>query len=211
MATLKEKIKQSEFLSKLSIWLLTPPNDPRPRWWVRNFVTPFYHKFGKGSKVRSLARLDVFPYNKFTLGNNSIIEFNAIINNGVGDVYIGNDCIIGIGSTVIGPVFIGNHVMIAQHVVLSGLNHDYQDISRPIKSQGVTKLLIHIGDETWIGANSIITAGVTIGKHCIIAGGSVVTRDVPDYTVVAGNPARILKQYNFQTSSWEKYIASHKD
>jgi len=206
-SSIKERIKESEFLSKLAIWMLTPPNDPRPRWWVRNLLTPFYHHFGKGAKVRSNARLDIFPYNEFRLGEKSIVEINAIINNGVGNVLIGNDCIVGMSSTIIGPATIGNHVMIAQHVVLSGLNHDYQDINLPIKSQGVSKLPIFIGDETWIGANSIITAGVTIGKHCVVAGGSVVTRDVPDYTVVAGNPARILKQYDFTNHKWEKYIA----
>jgi acetyltransferase-like isoleucine patch superfamily enzyme len=50
----------------------------------------------------------------------------------------------------------------------------------------------------------VITAGVTIGKHCVVAAGSVVTKDVPDYTVVGGNPARILRQYNFSTQAWER-------
>jgi len=145
------------------------------------------------------------PFRDFKVGNDTVIEDFTTINNGVGDVIIGDRTRIGIGSTVIGPVIVGNDVRLAQNVVLSGLNHNYEEIDKPISKQGVTTAPIHIGDESWIGANAVVVAGTRIGKHCIVAGGSVVTKDTPDYTVVAGNPARIIKQYNSKTESRKKY------
>ena len=94
--------------------------------------------------------------------------------------------------------------MFAQNIVASGLNHVYEDINVPIADQHVYTSLITIEDEVWIGANAVITAGVTIGKHSVVAAGSVVTKDVPPYSIVAGNPARLLKQYNKETGEWER-------
>jgi len=140
----------------------------------------------------------------FYLGERSVIEDFATINNGVGDVIIGSDSMIGLGCTIIGPVSIGNSVILAQNVVVSGLNHNYQDITLPISKQGVFTDSITIDHEAWIGANTSIIPGVKIGKHAVVAAGSVVTRDVPDFCVVAGNPARIIKQYNPSANEWKK-------
>lgn len=148
--------------------------------------------------------MDLLPFRTFQLGGGSIIEAFSVINNGMGEVLIGENSTVGIGNVVIGPVHIGNNVIIAQHVVLSGLNHGFQDIGVAIKDQACTTGLIRVMDDSWIGANAVVTAGVTIGKHAVVAGGSVVTKDVPDYTVVAGNPARIIKQYNPLAGKWEK-------
>ena len=63
---------------------------------------------------------------------------------------------------------------------------------------------IIIEDDVWIGGNSCINQGITIGTHCVIASGSVVTKSVPSYSVVGGNPARILKQYDFEKKEWVK-------
>jgi len=145
------------------------------------------------------------PFRDFKVGNDTVIEDFATINNGVGDVIIGDRTRIGIGSTVIGPVIVGNDVRLAQNVVLSGLNHNYEEVDKPISKQGVTTMPIHIGDESWIGANTVIVAGTSIGKHCIVAGGSVVTKDTPPYSVVAGNPARVIKIYNDITGNWERF------
>ncbi|HEY0895880.1 MAG TPA: DapH/DapD/GlmU-related protein, partial [Sphingobacteriaceae bacterium] len=61
-----------------------------------------------------------------------------------------------------------------------------------------------ISDNVWVGANAVITPGVTIGKHVVIGAGSVVTHDIPDYSVAVGIPARVVKKYNFDLKSWEK-------
>ena len=65
---------------------------------------------------------------------------------------------------------------------------------------------IIINDGVWIGMNSIILPGVTIGKKAVVAAGSVVTKNVPDYCIVAGNPATIKKIYNSKSNKWEKYV-----
>jgi len=117
-------------------------------------------------------------------------------------VIIGNDSLIGMGNVLIGPVSIGNNVILAQNVVMSGLNHEYRDVSTPVHQQKVTTAPITIGDDCWIAANSVITAGVTIGKHCVIAAGSVVTKDVPPFTIAAGNPAKPIKRYDEALKEW---------
>lgn len=198
------KIKSNPALKQFALKLLIPANDHRPRLWVRLFLNPFKHKRGKGAIVRWKTRLDVFPFNNFTLGSKSVIEDFSTINNGVGDVIIGDRTIIGLGNTVIGPVQVGNDVMFAQNVVVSGMNHGYEDILLPpSKQKDICKQII-IEDEVWIGANSVITAGITIGKHSIIGAGSVVTKDIPPFCIAVGNPAKVIKKYNSHNSAWEK-------
>ncbi len=202
MSSIKEKIKRHERLKHFIHWLIIPPRQARPRKWVSWFFNPFFHSRGKGSIIRSNTRMDVLPFNRFILGNNSTIEDFCTINNGVGDVVIGNETRIGMGNVIIGPVTVGNFVIFAQNIVASGLNHGYEDVSLPIDKQKVTTAPIFIEDECWIGANAVITAGVTIGKHSVIAAGAVVTKDIPPYSVAVGNPARIIKQYNFEKKEW---------
>ncbi|MDZ7740890.1 MAG: acyltransferase [Bacteroidota bacterium] len=202
--SIKEKIKSNPRLKKFAIWALTPKNQPRPRLWVRWFYNPLIHKRGRGSCIRRRTRIDVLPWNDFRLGRNSTIEDFSTINNGVGDVIIGDRTRIGLSNTLIGPVEIGNDIMFAQNIVVSGLNHSYEDINMSIHDQAVTTSKIVVEDESWIGANAVITAGVRIGKHSVVAAGSVVTRDVPPYSIVAGSPARLIKQYNFESGKWEK-------
>lgn len=203
---LKDSIKQSTSLKKFVHWALVPSGQARPRLWVQWFVNPFYHKKGKGAKIRRRTRMDVLPWNRFELGRNSTVEDFTTINNGVGHVIIGDNTRIGLGNTLIGPVSIANDVRLAQNVVLSGLNHNYEDVTRPIHEQGVSTSQIRIEEASWIGANVTIVAGVTVGRHCIIAGGSVVTKDIPPFSVAVGNPARVIKQYNHLTGAWESVV-----
>lgn len=148
--------------------------------------------------------MDVLPFNKFILGDNSVIEDFSTVNNGVGDVIIGHNSLVGMGNVIIGPVAIGNNVILAQNIVASGLNHEYRDVAMPVHLQKVTTAPITIEDDCWIAANVVITAGVTIGKHCVIAAGSVVTKDVPPFSVAAGNPARVIKRYDATKNEWVK-------
>ena len=198
------QIKQHDRLKKLVHWMIVIPNQARPRLWVKWFVNPFLHEKGKRACLRRRTRLDVVPWNKFKLGSESTIEDFTAINNGVGDVIIGDRTRIGLSNTVIGPAHIGNDVRLAQNVVLSGLNHNYEAVDSPIHEQGVSTSPIVIEDESWIGANAVIVPGVTVGKHSIVAAGSVVTKNVPPYSVVAGNPARVIKQYDSQSQTWIK-------
>lgn len=202
--SLKEKIKTNKRLKRFVHWMLIPSYQAKPRKWVRWFVNPFYHKKGKHTVIRRSSRMDVVPFNRFEIDDYSTIEDFCTINNGVGDVIIGKQTRIGMSNVLIGPVSIGNNVIFAQNIVVSGLNHSYEDVHLPISKQKVSTSLIKIEDECWIGANVVITAGVTINRHSIIAAGSVVTKDIPPYSVAAGSPAKVIKQYDFEKEQWMK-------
>lgn len=197
-------VKSNPKLKKFVHWCLIPKHQARPRLWVKWFVNPFFHKKGRGTTICKCTRIDVLPFQTFNLGDYSTVEDFATINNGVGAVNIGNNSRIGIGNVIIGPVTIGNNVILAQNIVMSGLNHNYTDVETPIYLQGETLATITIMDDCWIGANAVITAGVTLGKHCVVAGGAVVTKDIPPFSIAVGNPARVIKKYNFETKVWEK-------
>ena len=205
MSFLRNKINTSPGFKRFAHRLLVPKDDYRPRWWVRKIFNPlFVFKKGKGASIRSTARMDILPKYLLYLGKSAIIEEYSVVNNILGDVVIGDNALIGLRCTVIGPVEIGNDVLLAQNIVLSGQNHGYEDITISIREQKSITGKITIKDRAWIGANAVVVAGVTIGKHSIVAAGSVVTKDVPDFTIVGGNPAKILKQYNSNTKEWER-------
>ena len=202
--SLSSLIQTNPTLKSVARWALISPNQYRPRLWVRILINPFKHHRGKGSIIRYRTKMDLFPYKHFSLGDYSVIEDFTTVNNGVGDVIIGNRSFIGVSNVIIGPVDIADHVMTAQNVVISGMNHSYEDIQVPPTMQKVTTSQIKISENVWIGANAVITAGVNIGRHSIIGAGSVVTKDVPEYCVAVGNPARVIKKYNSDTGVWEK-------
>ena len=117
------------------------------------------------------------------------------------NVRIGEGCRIGCSF----EITIEDNVLFAPNVHISDRDHDYSDVTKPINEQPiVTKGAVRIGEGSWLGLGCQIYSGVTIGKHCVVGGGSIVTHSVPDFCVVAGNPARIIKRYNKETSLWEK-------
>lgn len=183
--------------------LLIHPIKTRPRLWLRccRFL---YLKRGKGSVIYHNVRKDLVPFNEFYLGSYSVIESFSVLNNMVGHIRIGSHSRIGLGNTLIGPVNIGNHVNLAQGVVISGLNHNYEDPQQTIISQGIITSPITIEDDVWIGANAVLLAGIHVGCHSVIAAGSIVTRNVPSYSIVAGNPAYVIKYYDSKTQQWVK-------
>jgi acetyltransferase-like isoleucine patch superfamily enzyme len=193
----KEKLRQSlKANPRLKKWLdyvIMNQRDVRPRWYIR-LLAPIYQHRGKGSKIYHSVRMDTPPYRKFSLGKRSVIESFCCINNAVGDVIIGDDTRIGIHNTIIGPITIGNHVNLAQGITVTALNHNFKDTSRRIDEQGFSTKPIVIEDDVWIGANAVILPGVTIGKHVVVAAGAVVTKDVPDNTIVGGVPAKEIKK-----------------
>ncbi len=196
-----EQIKQKPKLRRLVIWLMTPEKRPRPRLWLR-LLRPLLHPAGGGTKILQSARLDIFPWKRFSVGRDVLIEDYTVINNGAGDVVLGNGVRIGIGSVVIGPVTFGDRVGLGQHVFVSGFNHGYADGSRDSNTQELVRKPVEIGAESHIGANSVVVAGVRIGTRCQIGAGSVVTKNIPDYSVAVGNPARVVKQYDFEQKAW---------
>ena len=199
-----DKIKDNPRLKKFVIGLISPHKHPRPRLWVRWSVNPFVHKKGRGALIRRHARLDVFPWRRFEVGRDALIEDYAVVNNGAGDVLIGDAARIGSVSVVFGPVRMGDRAGLGQHVFISGFNHGYADGTRDSNEQELVRKEVVIGRESHIGANSVVVAGVTIGERCQIGAGSVVTKDIPAYSVAVGNPARVIKRYDPEKQTWVK-------
>jgi acetyltransferase-like isoleucine patch superfamily enzyme len=190
---IRNRMKDSPKLKRLLDWLIMNQRDARPRWYVR-LLAPFYQHRGKGSKIYRSVRMDTPPYRRFSLGERSVVESFSCINNAVGDVLIGDHTRIGLHNTIIGPVSIGSYVNLAQGITVTALNHNFDNLTTRIDQQGVSTKPVIIGDDVWIGANAVILPGVTIGRHCVVAAGAVVTKDVPDNTIVAGVPAKIIKR-----------------
>lgn len=134
----------------------------------------------------------------------------VVYNNGVAynpKIIIGDGTWIGKHSSLaaIDRVDIGKNVLFAGYVHITDHGHGYEDINMPISRQRlISKGPVIIEDQCWLGFSCEILSGVHIGRHSIVAARAVVTKDVPPYSIVAGNPAKVVKQYNFETKQWEK-------
>lgn len=134
---------------------------------------------GAESMVMKNAILHVYnfrnlPHSHITIGRRSLIGESCILR-GQGGITIGDD------------VYLGTLVQIL------AVNHVFSDTTRPISAQGITAQGISIGDGSWIGSGAIILDGVRIGKNVVIGAGAVVTKDIPDYCIAVGNPARVVR------------------
>lgn len=133
-----------------------------------------------------------------TIGKGTNIHPTAIIREGE-YVTIGEHCLINhnnviqAGKSENGRITIGNYVHTGTNVVMLGFNHGFYTREVPTKEQDYLDAPITIGNDVWIGTGAVILAGVTIGNGAIIAAGAVVNRDVPDYAIVGGVPAKVIK------------------
>lgn len=136
-------------------------------------------EIGDGTLIMHHAELHVYnfrnmPHSGIWVGRNSLIgEYNVIRGQG--------------------GVTIGDRVYFAPLVQVLAVNHVYDDPNRPFIEQGITAQGIVIEDDVWVGAGAIITDGVRVGHGAVIGAGAVVTRDVPPHTLVAGVPARVVR------------------
>lgn len=189
----RERFNRNPKWKKFLDWVIMNQVETRPRWFIR-LLAPLYQHRGKHSVIHHSARMDTPPYRKFSLGDYSVIESYACINNAVGNVMIGDHTRIGLHNTIIGPVTIGSHVNLAQGITVTALNHNFENSKKRIDEQGVSTSAVVIEDDIWIGANAVVLPGVTIGHHSVVAAGAVVTKDVPPHSLVAGVPAKVIKQ-----------------
>jgi acetyltransferase-like isoleucine patch superfamily enzyme len=177
----EERAEQSEIQRKLEI-------DCKAVFGVDCFISPF---------------AIVFP-EQLRMGDRSYIAAGAIVRDK--SIVMGADCTVNSYAVVTGNVVIGDGVRIASHASIYGFNHGYESTDNPIFRQPIVSKGIEIGDDVWIGANAVIVDGVKVGAHSIIAGGAVVTRDVPPYSIVGGSPAKVIRNRleNPETGSVEK-------
>lgn len=158
------------------LFIRNTPEDWRPYalffpWLRKVFVSSYLSSCGKNLRVKSGA--EISPRAK--VGDNSELGTRCLIQS---------------------DVEIGSNVIMGPDVKIYCRNHNYNRLDIPIQKQGKTTRKTIIGNDVWIGANVLITAGVKVGDHAILAGGAVVTKDVPSYAIVGGNPAKVIKFRN---------------
>jgi acetyltransferase-like isoleucine patch superfamily enzyme len=146
----------------------------------------------------SILRANTDSNAALTIGNGSSIKENVLINTNRGKISIGDDCWVGPYSLIYGngDVIIRNHVMIASHCAINTVSHHSSRTDIPMSQQGIYTAPVVIEDDVWIGIGAVILQGVRIGRGSIIGAGAVVNRDVESGTVVAGVPAREIRQRN---------------
>jgi len=136
-------------------------------------------EFG-GYKVNSTTKTKIKIGNNVDIGNNTFISANNNIE-------------------------IGNHVIMSSYVFITDHDHGFEDVNKNLHEQPLTEDgYVKIGDNVFLGVKSTILKNVTIGEHAVVAANSVVTKDVPAFSIVAGNPAHVLKKYDLKTQQWVK-------
>jgi len=111
-------------------------------------------------------------------------------------VTIGDRCLIGAGSGIVGhlSIEIGDDVWTGHHIYVTDQNHGYEDLERPISVQQQPERPVSIGAGSWIGHGTVVLPGSRIGRHVVVGANSVVTGELPDYTVAVGSPARVVRE-----------------
>ncbi|MDX4975370.1 acyltransferase [Myroides odoratimimus] len=141
-----------------------------------------------GKKVR------IYPHIRLEVhGENSYIKIKD-------DVAIGQNVHITSG----GSLVIGKSSTILANVFITNIDHEYKEIGKHVLEQPMKIKETQIGENCFIGIGSAIQAGTILGKHCVVGANSVVRGIFPDYCVIVGAPAKIVKKYNFETQRWEK-------
>ncbi len=129
------------------------------------------------------------------LGNSVLVGKNTIFSCASATITVGNEISIGPNCYIRasrGPIILGSYITIGSHTVIISGNPDYKRLDIPMMKQAGNAQGVTIGDDVWIGVGVRIVDGVKIGHGCIVGAGAVVIRDIPDYAIVAGVPARII-------------------
>lgn len=168
-----------------------------------------FAEFGRGTRLVK-ARIDGF--NHIYIGNKVFVEQGTWLaalpfdNQTSCTLKIGDGTYIGRYGHIYATskISIGEKVLIADKVYISDNLHSYENISLPVIDQPIKQVnQVHIGSGAWIGENACII-GASVGKNSVVAANAVVTKDIPDYCVVVGIPAIIIKRYNIETKQWQK-------
>ena len=138
-------------------------------------------------------RVRIFPGLRIEVHNNGNIIFEE-------GVSIGQNFHITSASNLT----IGKNTTISGNVFITNIDHEYKELNTHILDQPMLIKETKIGENCFIGFGAAIQAGTILGKHCIVGASSVVRGDFPDYTVIVGNPAKIVKRFNFESKTWDK-------
>lgn len=164
-----------------------------------------FGRFGAGSII-CFPHNTIFNERYIQIGEGTMIGPQATLSAGMVPgqqclsdpvVSIGDRCLIGKGSGIVGHyrIEIGNDVWTGHHVYITDQNHGYDDITRPISLQTQPERPVSIGDGSWIGHGTVVLPGSRIGRHVTIGANSVVSGEIPDFSVAVGSPARVIRRH----------------
>ena len=184
-------------------------------------LSVFFYKlilgsFGLRSQIHSPLHLN--GKKQVYIGDNTLIQYKTWLaakpHTGK-DVrlVIGDGCRIGHFNHIYAThsIVIHDNVLTADKVYISDNLHGYQDIETPVLYQPISqKGQVEIGEGSWLGEN-VCVIGSKIGRHCVIGANSVVTRDIPDYSVAVGAPAKVIKYYDFNEKKWKENVPQTTD
>lgn len=182
------------------------------KWWYLKTQTVYKSKFnsiGKRSLILKPVQLDYVK--TVSLADDVYVAEGGWIMGGTcSDITlkINKGTTIGHYSHIIAihSVTIEEDVLVADKVFISDCTHSYEDVTKPVISQQIKELNpVVIGEGSWLGEN-VCVCGAKVGKHCVIGANSVVTSDIPDYSVAVGSPARVVKKYDFDLAEWTKVL-----
>jgi acetyltransferase-like isoleucine patch superfamily enzyme len=174
------------------------------------FYKSKFKKFGTKSSI--IFPLNLNGINNISIDDNVCIDYKSWLaavphtNQEKCELIIGEGTRIGNFNHIYATksIKIGKNVLTADKVYISDNLHGYEDVDLPILKQPIKQIgIVIIGDGSWLGEN-VCVIGAKIGKHCVIGANSVVTRDIPDYSVAVGVPAKVIKRYCFDKKEWEK-------
>ena len=171
-----------------------------------------FGKFGVGSSI-SWPTGSGFGEEWIWIGEDVLIAADVTLSAGMGPgqemvtnpvVRIGDRCLIGRGTSIIGhlAIEIGDDVYTGMNVYITDQNHGYENLDLSIGKQLPNEQPVMIGKNSWIGSGAIILPGSKIGDHVVIGANSVVTGEIPSYSVAVGSPARVVRQYD--GTSWDR-------
>lgn len=160
-------------------------------YWLATHLPGSYSPFG--GRVWNRFRIFCVRHIFKKCGKISTVDRKAYFGSGAG-IEIGDYSGIGNSCRLPNDIKIGSHVMMAPGVTVINTNHEFSRTDIPMCFQGdAVKAPVEIGDDVWLGTNAIILPGVTISRGTIVGAGSVVTKDFPEYSVIGGNPARLIR------------------
>lgn len=153
-------------------------------------------RIAQGTTIDELAVLATEGGGHITLGNRCSIERGSLLLTYGGNITLGDDCSVNPYCILYGHggLTIGNGVRIAAHTVIIPANHRFDDFSKPIRQQQLSRKGVMIEDDVWIGTGVRVLDGVVIGRGSVVAAGAVVTRSTTPFTINAGVPARVIGQ-----------------
>ena len=169
--------------------------------------------FGAGSLI-GFPHGAIYGESNIHIGHNTLIASRVTLSVGMTPdqvmlsspvIKIGDNCLIGQGSAIVGhyDISIGDQVYTGMNVYITDQNHGYENLDESIGRQTPSEQPVRIGARSWIGSGAVILPGADIGEHVVVAANAVVRGHIPDRCVVAGVPARIVRQYDGNT--WQTH------